>query len=410
MQRPAPRLFILLLLTACSGSPDSDAGTATAVNLDHLLSLVDSLTVADQTVMFVRVYAEAPDYRPIGATGEGIACVDDAGRMLEVLQTEIQTRRRTDLLPLARGVTRFLLAMCQEDGLWYNFLQADGTPNTTHANSVADFGWWAVRGLRGLAAAVLIFRDRPEDASLLEAVDHRLQASLARLQTVLDRYPEHTATTWGPRPAWLVKDAPDLNSELLIALAHLQQSGRYDVQEAMRKIGAGLIEYQWRRPEHELDGMFFCWRNLWHLWGNNFAYGLMVAYPYAGSENWLTAVRAWADHFVPFLQDHDFPREIRVSPDGSYLLVPGAQIAYGFTALYRGLQALAERTGEAEHRRRAEEVFAWFQGQNPAGIPMYDPATGRGYDGVEPSGELNRNAGAESTIESLLAFQSYEQR
>ena len=39
---------------------------------------------------------------------------------------------------------------------------------------------------------------------------------------------------------------------------------------------------------------------------------------------------------------------------------------------------------------------------------MYDPATGRGYDGLQgPSSfRVNRNAGAESTIEALMALQA----
>ena len=47
---------------------------------------------------------------------------------------------------------------------------------------------------------------------------------------------------------------------------------------------------------------------------------------------------------------------------------------------------------------------AWFFGNNPAGEAMYDPATGRTYDGVAGDGVVNRNSGAESTIHGLLAM------
>ena len=36
---------------------------------------------------------------------------------------------------------------------------------------------------------------------------------------------------------------------------------------------------------------------------------------------------------------------------------------------------------------------------------MYDPATGRCYDGINSPVDINRNSGAESTIEALLALQ-----
>jgi len=44
---------------------------------------------------------------------------------------------------------------------------------------------------------------------------------------------------------------------------------------------------------------------------------------------------------------------------------------------------------------------------NPAGVSMYDEKTGRTFDGIDgPSPvKVNRNSGAESTIEALLAIQ-----
>jgi len=35
---------------------------------------------------------------------------------------------------------------------------------------------------------------------------------------------------------------------------------------------------------------------------------------------------------------------------------------------------------------------------------MYDPATGRTFDGINPDGSVNRNSGAESTIHGLLSM------
>jgi hypothetical protein len=40
---------------------------------------------------------------------------------------------------------------------------------------------------------------------------------------------------------------------------------------------------------------------------------------------------------------------------------------------------------------------------------MWDPATGRGFDGIINEGKINLNAGAESTIEALLALQEVGQ-
>ena len=47
---------------------------------------------------------------------------------------------------------------------------------------------------------------------------------------------------------------------------------------------------------------------------------------------------------------------------------------------------------------------AWFEGANDAGIPMWNPATGAGYDGLQADG-VNLNQGAESTLAVLSTFQ-----
>ena len=64
-----------------------------------------------------------------------------------------------------------------------------------------------------------------------------------------------------------------------------------------------------------------------------------------------------------------------------------------------------EITKDEKYYSLAKELGEWFSGKNPANIPMYDPETGRGYDGISGPGEYNKNAGAESTIEALLALQ-----
>ncbi|MGB3476146.1 MAG: glycosyltransferase [Mycobacterium sp.] len=47
---------------------------------------------------------------------------------------------------------------------------------------------------------------------------------------------------------------------------------------------------------------------------------------------------------------------------------------------------------------------AWFQGDNDAGQPMWDPDTGGGFDGLHADG-VNRNQGAESTLAVLSTLQ-----
>ena len=47
---------------------------------------------------------------------------------------------------------------------------------------------------------------------------------------------------------------------------------------------------------------------------------------------------------------------------------------------------------------------AWFDGANDAGLPMWDPQTGGGFDGLHADG-VNRNQGAESTLAVISTMQ-----
>src|SRR5450756_9144 len=53
---------------------------------------------------------------------------------------------------------------------------------------------------------------------------------------------------------------------------------------------------------------------------------------------------------------------------------------------------------------------SWYFGANRAGTPMYDPATGRTFDGLNADGVVNQNSGAESTIHGLLSMLALDAR
>jgi uncharacterized protein YyaL (SSP411 family) len=61
-------------------------------------------------------------------------------------------------------------------------------------------------------------------------------------------------------------------------------------------------------------------------------------------------------------------------------------------------------TGDPAWLTGVELAQRWFLGDNDAATVMYDPATGAGYDGLEPAGR-NENQGAESTLALLATAQ-----
>jgi len=80
------------------------------------------------------------------------------------------------------------------------------------------------------------------------------------------------------------------------------------------------------------------------------------------------------------------------------------QIAYGVDSRVQSLLAVAAATGRSGFRHLAGVMASWYFGANAAGVPAYDPATGRTVDGIAGDGTVNRNAGAESTIHGLLSM------
>lgn len=407
-------LMTVFLLVGCrSGkTPDIQAGEVPAdagINLTHALSLVDSVQIRDAMVQYISIYADAPDYSPVIAKGEGITCVDDVGRFLEVLEFEINRSGREELVPLAEGMVLFLMFMSRPDGLWYNFMFPDGTINTDHVNSRAQFGWWAVRGLRGLTAGFKIFENRDFDAAV--RIHQRMRAAaphLAMLNHLLK-----SGETENDIPHETIRYGPDLGSELLLVLTDwLQFDGleypgmtRLEFPETVRLISENIMRRQISDPNHDLCGMYFCWQDIWHNWGNNQVLALVRAWQATGNDEYLKSAQLWADHFLNYLIENRFPRRIVVH-EKDYIVEQTPQIAYGQNSLYRGISALAEVTRDEKYRKQAESVFQWFTGDNIAEAVMYDIKSGRGYDGINAPEDVNRNSGAESTIESLLAFQA----
>jgi hypothetical protein len=61
-------------------------------------------------------------------------------------------------------------------------------------------------------------------------------------------------------------------------------------------------------------------------------------------------------------------------------------------------------TGDARWLEPLARAADWFRGANDAGVPMVDPLTGGGFDGLERGG-ANRNQGAESTLAAISTMQ-----
>jgi hypothetical protein len=205
-------------------------------------------------------------------------------------------------------------------------------------------------------------------------------------------------------PRWLLYESgADVTSELLLGLLEYRKSHDGDsLTSAIAKLAGGLVLMQDGQGNTPPYGLHRSWETLWHMWGN----GQTQALATAGlmlHDSVMTAsaereARGWYARLLMegFLKEYDVARG---GPPARF-----DQIAYGVRPMAVGLIRLFEATGKREYLLMAGLAASWLTGNNAAGRAMYDPASGRCFDGIRDSLTLNLNSGAESTIEALYTL------
>jgi len=397
-------VLVALLVVRLMPQPVPPTERQGLVNPAHLDFLTEPIEVAGRPMAIVHIYSEAPAYRWVDASGEGIAAVDDIARAVLVYLDLGSRDQGGPALERARLLLETVMYLQTPDGRYYNFLRdRAGTINTDGPTSYADWGWWAARGQRALVKGYGVFR------TLDPAFATRLRDAYEKGEAALERALTETggseSTLHGVRqPAGLIKGGTDVSSLALVGLAEWYQLEPNDTTRRIAfrlgqavsesRAGDGLTYPFGLRPSTTSSTAF------WHAWGGHSVEALARAGQTFERDDWVAAAAAEADTWYGRLLTGGMIREIGVMPRRY------DQIAYGQAPIVLGYAAVAEATGDERYRRLAGLAAAWFLGDNPAGVPMYDPATGRGFDGISGANELrvNRNAGAESTIEALLAL------
>src|SRR5215216_2070799 len=378
------------------------------VNLSHLNFLVEDSEIAGQPMAVTHIYSEYPRYEWVDASGEGIAAVDDAARAALVYLTDYESTGDSASLDKARRLLNFVLYMQADDGQFYNFiLDRAGTINQTGNTSFKSSGWWAARAARALGAGYRVMGSvDPAYASQLDRAFQRIREVWAGEVAV--NYGKYDQVHGIQVPAWLLSGGSDVTSIAVLALLEYDRAA--DGQDAatrdlLTKLSEGLAAYQIGDDRNYPFG----WHPdtatapfSWHAWGSTQAFALARAGQQLARPEWVTSAQREADTFYARLLAGEMVGEWGVLP------YEFPQIAYGTNSLVQGLVALHQATGDDTYGKLAGLAAGWFYGNNAAGFAMYDPATGRGYDGLQgPSSfRVNRNAGAESTIEALMAIQA----
>ncbi|MFQ5603073.1 MAG: hypothetical protein ACE5HS_07365 [bacterium] len=405
-------LFIFLLTnTGCESNHTTSETGLNLFNLTHLDHLYEEVVIDGKEMAIIHIYCEYPDYRWVDAADEGIACVDDVARAAVVYLRHFEISGEESSLHKAQKLLEFCRYMQADDGLFYNFIFTDHTINRHGETSFKSLGWWSVRAIWALAEGFRVYQQR--DSSYAALLQTQIQKTFTHIDTLLERYPEVDIINGFKVPKWLLyHSAADATSELMLGLtAYVKAAGDSTAMRYIKTFAEGLLQMQVGDREHFPYGMFLSWRNVWHGWANGQTQALAYMSQVVHNETFQNAAMKEASYFYPYWIGSGFPREyklVRADSFGVESKQRFAQIAYNLRPAVVGALKLYDLTKDEKYARLAGELATWFFGNNPAQAQMYDAETGRGFDGILSETEINRNAGAESTIEALYSILEVE--
>ncbi|MHA3703489.1 hypothetical protein ACXR2U_15030 [Jatrophihabitans sp. YIM 134969] len=425
------------LLAAVAAPVSADAAPAPLTNLAHLDFLTTTVTpprqaghttyrLADEPgVGVLWVYADRNDdgsFRRVGggaldpATGDyeqGAYDTDDIARAAVVYLRHWRqfgdAHSRQQAYQQLRGLTYLQTTTGPHAGNVVLWMQPDGTLNPSafpvelpdpsdSANS-----YWLARTVWALGEGYAAFAG--VDRGFANFLAQRLRLALTALQReTLARYGQTQVVDGDNRPAWLIAGGADATAEAVLGLAAYVGAGRDDgARAALRQFaegiaaqGSGSSSASWPYgailPSASSN-------SLWHAWGGLAPAALATASGVLGDRSLLAPAVADTAGFTPDLLASYGPVN-GLTPVATDRTV----IAYGVDSRVQSLLAAARAARSTGLRDLAGVAAGWYFGQNAAGVPVYDPATGVTADGVSVDGVVNRNSGAESTIHGLLSM------
>ncbi|MGZ8582056.1 MAG: hypothetical protein ACXWXN_00725 [Actinomycetota bacterium] len=328
--------------------------------LRQLARLTRPVPAAGPDAMAIAVYADPSGELVVAKESgfEGVACVDDAARVLDVLCDVWARTRDPEVERWARGLLDFVLAMQGEDGRWWNFIYDwSGTRNETGITSSTGENFWHARALAGVSHAWLTFGD---DAAL----------------TAMHRGLDHAVTM--PAPA----DVRALH--VLVGLRLLEEGSIAGIAPAVhhwsREIAACRIDdVVMNNPDERGEP---------HLWAHVQEGVLAEAGRTLGDDELIEVARASARALWAPIVRSGFGRP-SVTP-------------YDVACAVYSLDRLA-LIDDGEWSELATVARTWFDHVDGNGRPVYDRKAGRVADGVD-EGRVSENSGAEANVVAAEAL------
>ncbi len=415
-------IFIYFVAVACSKDkggnnnpvPIPTPKDTSLVNESHLDHLYIPVSFTDGTnAAGIYIYSQYPDYILTEASGEGYTCVDDVSR------AALYFARCPDLLTdtakqsRLMNLIRFIVKMQSPSGYFYNFLQTGGSINMFGPTSAANPNWWSWRALQSLTEVLPVVHQL--NPTLAGIIDGSIQKLLTVIKSDFIPLPETTSIFNGLTiPTWLpAGSATDQGATLILGLInYAAQNPDTAIISLIRKMSDGLMQMQKGDSSNYPYFMILSFQNNWHAYGADQPFALLSAGDFLHDSSYQNAGFRMIDHYYSWFLANTFKSLIALNEvDSQISQISGNnfdQIAYGFRPMVSASVKAYQLSGNPKYADLAGRLSGWFSGNNDAASLIYDPVTGICYDALSAGNNINRNSGAESTIEALLTFEMVE--
>jgi len=401
-------VIILLIFVSCTTNKKTSPILKDDINFDHFNHLYKEIVLNDEKVGIVHIYSEYPDYEFEIEPKEGFTCVDDVARAIVMLSKYLEENEKDkEALIKIKLLTKFVLQMQDENGYFNNFIWNDLSINTSYKTSVAELNWWSFRALWGLESAYDLLESDKNLTNRIEEASEKLIENIKRDLPINNLKTEVVESL--EVPTWLPQKYASDQSALLILglLKNHERTGDIEIKLLIDTLAKGIMLMQKGDADNYPYGAFLSWQNLWHAWGNNQAYALLKAGQQLDNQTYIDSALKEIDNFYPYLLKNGFAEAfmIKKKDDNSYYEIKRnqyPQITYGLRPMILAASEAYHYSKNKKYLNLATDLESWLTGNNDVKSVLYYPATGVCFDGIVSKDEINKNSGAESTIESLL--------
>lgn len=383
------------------------------INFSHFNHLYKEIDFKGKRVGIVHIYSKYPSYTFDIEPNEGFTCVDDVARAIVMLSKYIEVFGTNEIvLEKMNNLTEFVLQMQHENGYFNNFLWDNLAINTTYKTSIAQLDWWSLRALWALESAYPYLKSNQEMAGSIEKATQKLLVNIKK-----DIPVNNLNTTFINSiefPTWLIgKHASDQSALLMLGLLkNYERTNDGDIKLLIDGLAKGIMVMQKGDANNYPYGAFLSWENMWHAWGNSQAFALIKAGIKFNNQEYIASALKEIDNFYPKLLINGFAEAFWIEKKGdNYTEIDRnvyPQIAYGFRPMVWATAEAYKYSNNEKYLLLTKELNSWLLGENDAKKSIYNPLNGVCFDGVIGLNEVNKNSGAESTIESLLILLEME--